>query len=75
MNLPNSFKLIVKTNQRKTEITFYDDSKKAFLMNVKEKPENNKANIAIISYLKKVTKKDYKIVKGKKSKEKVISLV
>ncbi len=41
---------------------------------IKEKPIDNKANVYLEKYLKKYFKKDVKVVKGLKSKKKVIEI-
>ena len=67
------FKVIVKTNSPKNEILGYDKERKAYKLNIKAKPEHNKANIEIIKFFSKLLKKKVKIIKGLKSKEKIIS--
>lgn len=66
------FKIIVKTGQPKTEILDFDKERNAYRMNIHAKPENNKANIEMISYLRKHLKKDIKILSGFTSREKLI---
>ena len=67
-----SFKIIVKPNSPKNKILSYDKNKQAYKVNIKAKPEDNKANIEIIKFFSKILKKRIKIVKGLKSKVKVI---
>ncbi|HLC55767.1 MAG TPA: DUF167 domain-containing protein [Candidatus Nanoarchaeia archaeon] len=64
-------KIKVKINQSKNNIEKKDDY---YLIKIKEKAENNKANIEIIKFLRKYFNKDVKIIKGLKSKEKLIRL-
>ena len=66
------FKIIVKPNSNKNEVVKFDKYKKAYRVNIKEKAEDNKANLEIIKFFSKLLKKKIKIVKGLKSKEKVI---
>jgi len=66
------FKIIVKPNSFKNEVLGYDCGKGAYRVAIKAKPENNKANIEIIRFFSKLLKKRVKIVKGLKSKEKII---
>ena len=66
------FKVIVKPNSAKNEIMKFDDNKKAYRVNIKEKAEDNKANIEIIKLFSKLLKKKVKIIKGLKSKEKIL---
>ena len=70
----NPFKIIVKPNASKNEIS-YDKERDAYRINIKAKPEQNKANIEIIKFLKKELKKDVRIIKGLKSKEKLIMVI
>jgi len=69
----NSLKIIAKPNSKKTEITGYDEEKKALKVNVKAPAEKNKANIEIIKYFSKLLKRKVKI-KGLSSKEKLLVL-
>jgi len=68
------FKIIVKPNASKNEVLGYDDVRKAYLVSIKAKPEQNKANIEIIKFFSKVLKKKVKIIKGLKGKEKTIKV-
>jgi len=68
------FKIIVKPNASKNEVLGYDDVRKAYLVSIKAKPEQNKANIEIIKFFSKVFKKKVKIIKGLKGKEKTIKV-
>lgn len=68
------FKVIAKTGQPRTEILEFDAARQAYRMNVHAKPEHNKANIEIISFLRKRLKKDVKIISGFASKEKIIKV-
>ena len=69
-----TIRLIVKANSKSTEIAGFDAERKAYRMNVKEKAEGNKANIAIIKFFSRKYGKRAKIVKGLTSREKVIRL-
>ncbi len=66
------FKIIVKPNSAKNEILKFDEGRKAYRVSIKEKAEDNKANIEIIKFFSKLLKKKVKIIKGLKSKEKVL---
>jgi len=68
------FKIIVKANSAKNEIVKFDYGRKAYRVNIKEKAEDNKANIEIIKFFSKLLKKKVKIIKGLKSKEKVLKV-
>jgi uncharacterized protein len=65
-------KVIVKPNSKKNEL-FYDEESKQYRINIKAKPENNKANIELIKFLSKRFGK-VKIVSGLTSKKKVIEI-
>ncbi|HLF53830.1 MAG TPA: DUF167 domain-containing protein [Candidatus Nanoarchaeia archaeon] len=69
-----SFKIIVKANAPRNEIVRFDDEKKAYIVNIKAKAEQNKANIEIIKFFSRLLKKDARIIKGLKSKEKILRL-
>ena len=62
----------VKANSKKQEIKKL--SKKNYLINLKQPPENNKANLELIKLLKKHLKEDIKIIKGHRSKNKVVKV-
>ena len=68
----NPFKIIVKANSSKNEILGYDKEREAYRVNIKAKAEANKANIEIIKFFSRLLKKRVRIVKGLKSKEKII---
>ncbi|MCK4521661.1 MAG: DUF167 domain-containing protein [Nanoarchaeota archaeon] len=65
-------KILVKPNSKKEDI-FFDKEKKAYVVSVKAKAENNKANIAVLKLMKKKFSKKFRIIKGLKSREKVLS--
>ena len=66
------FKVLVKPNSAKNEIVKFDKERKAYRVNIKEKAVDTKANIEIIKFFSKLLKKKVKIIKGLKSKEKVL---
>lgn len=68
----NSLKIIIKPNSKKNEILDYNKQKQALRVSIKAPPENNKANIEIIKFFSKLTKKQVKIIKGLTSKEKLL---
>lgn len=67
-----SIEIIVKTNKKKTMIVDFDYEKNAYIIEVSAQPENNKANIEIIKYFQRLTKKKVNILKGLTSKKKTI---
>ena len=66
------FKVIVKPNSRKNEILGYDEEKQAYIIGIKEKAEDNKANIELIKFLSKMLGRKARIKSGLKSREKII---
>ncbi len=62
----------VKAGARKNRIAGFDESKKALVVEVKERAEDNKANIEIIKFFSKLLKGKVRIKSGLTSKEKVI---
>lgn len=68
----NKIKIIAKPNSPKTEIISYDQEKDVLRLNVKAPAEENKANIEIIRFFKKLLKKNIRIISGLRSKEKII---
>ncbi|MBS3151596.1 DUF167 domain-containing protein [Candidatus Woesearchaeota archaeon] len=69
MNFP--IKVVVKPNSKKQRIEFLEDFCK---VDVKERAENNKANLAVIKILSKYFKKQVYIKSGLKSKIKIIDV-
>lgn len=68
------FKVIVKPNSRKNKIIGFDESKKAYIISIKEKAEDNKANIELIRFLSKVLGRKARIKSGLRSREKIIEI-
>ena len=75
LNSKSSFKIIVKPNSPKSEIKSYDKDKQAYRVNIKAHPEKGKANLEVIKFFSKLLKKEVKIIKGLKSKEKTIKVL
>lgn len=71
----NKFKIIVKTNARENRIECFDASRNAYIVHIRAKPEDNKANIEIIRFLSKRLKKKVRISSGLKSREKIIEIM
>lgn len=70
----NFFKIVVKTGSPKTEITGYDESRKAVKVNVHAPPVEGKANVEVIKFFSKLLKKKVEIKSGKTSKEKLLKI-
>jgi len=62
-------KIKVKPGSKKQEII--NDGKK-YLVYLKNRAEDGKANLELLKLLKKYFHKDIKIIKGKKSRDKII---
>ena len=67
-------KIIVKANSKKEEIE-YDDEKNIYIVYVKSQAKENKANMDIIKLISKFSGKPVKIIKGMKSKIKIINIL
>ncbi len=62
----------VKPGSKKQDINKIND--KEYSVNLKERAENNKANIELLKLLKKHFNAEVKIVKGAKNKNKVVRI-
>ena len=68
-------KVIVKPNKKATKIINFDENKQTYIIEVKGKPINNKVNLELIKFLsKKYKTTNIRIIKGLKSKEKIIEI-
>lgn len=67
-----TIKVKVKTKRPKTEIKKIEND--IYYINLKSAPEKGKANKELINFLSKHFKKRVQIIKGLKSKEKIIKL-
>ncbi len=74
MELEGKIKVIVKPNSAKNEILEYDEEKKAYKVAIKAAPEKGKANMELIKFFKKLTKKEVEIISGSRSRKKVLLL-
>lgn len=68
----NSLKIIVKPNSKKKEILGLNKEKQALKVAIKAEAQKGKANLEIIKFFNKLTKKQTKIIKGLASKEKLL---
>ncbi len=69
------FQVIIKTKSNSNKLVGFDKEKQAYLLNIKAVPEKGQANKEIIKFLSKLLKKQVRIVKGLKSKEKIIEVI
>lgn len=65
-------KVVVKPNSPKTEVVGWDENKKMLRIAVAAVPDKNKANTELLKFLRKETGKKCEIIKGLKSREKVV---
>ena len=70
----SSLKIIVKPNSGRNEIMGYDENKQALRVNIKAKPEANKANIEVIKFFTRLLKKKVTIILGLTGKEKILKI-
>ena len=68
----SKFKIIVKPNSKESKIEGFDKERNAYIISVKAKPENNKANIEIVKFLSRLLKKRISIASGLMSRGKII---
>ncbi len=64
--------IIVRPNSPKSQIRSWDDSRQALRIDIKAKPEDNKANIELIKFLTRKTGKKVSFVSGQTSKRKTL---
>ncbi|HLC61956.1 MAG TPA: DUF167 domain-containing protein [Candidatus Nanoarchaeia archaeon] len=70
----NKFKVIVKPNSKENKIIEFNNESNTYKIQIKAKPEDNKANIELIKFLSKELKKKVRITSGFKSKEKIVEI-
>jgi len=70
----NKLKVVLKPNSNEDEIIKYDGMKNALIISVKAPAVENRANLALIKLIKKKTKKRARIIKGLKSREKILEI-
>jgi uncharacterized protein (TIGR00251 family) len=68
------FNVLVKPNSRSSQYLGIDERQRHVIC-LKEKAEDNKANIALIKFFRKTFNLDVRIKLGLKSKEKVLEIV
>jgi len=70
----NKIKVLVKPNSSKNEIVGFDSSRKGYIVRVKAVPDKGKANAELVKFLSKELGKKVEIVKGLKSREKLLRI-
>ena len=69
-----TIKIYIKPNSKKNEFCGFDKDKGCFIFRIKAPAIDNKANIALIDYVKKDFKADCKLISGEKSKIKILAV-
>lgn len=72
INFCGSLEIIVKPNSSKNKVIGYDEERKAWRVEIKAPPEDNKANIEVIKFFSKLSKKKVRIISGMTSKNKIL---
>ncbi len=67
-------KVILKSNSPKNRIVKFDSERNAYRVEIKAPAQHNKANIELVKFLSRFLKKDVKLIKGFKSREKLIKI-
>ncbi|MBW2967847.1 DUF167 domain-containing protein [Candidatus Woesearchaeota archaeon] len=68
----NTLRIIAKPNSPKTEVIGYDEARQALRIAIAAVPDKDKANNALLKFLKKETGRACTIISGSKSREKTI---
>jgi uncharacterized protein (TIGR00251 family) len=71
----NSLTILVKPNSSKNGITGYDDARAAVKVNIKAPAEDNKANIEVVKFFRKLLGREIKILSGLKGKIKILKVI
>ena len=72
--LSGKVRILVKPNANKDELLGFDEEKQAWKVSIAAPPEDNKANIAVIKFFTRLTKKKVTIVTGRTSKQKILNI-
>ena len=67
--------VILKPNSKQNKIVEFDKEKNVYKIEVKALAHENKANLELIKFLSKSLKKKVRIIKGMKSREKVLEIL
>ncbi len=65
-------RILVKTNAPETKINVFDETKGVWRVDVAAPPVDNKANVEIVKFFSRLTKKQVRISSGLSSKEKIL---
>ena len=66
--------VILKPNSQKNRIVKFDSKRNAYRIDIKAPAQDNKANIQLVKFLSRALKKDVKIIKGFKNREKLVKV-
>lgn len=74
MDFPKSgkIKILVKTGAKETKINGFDDEREVWRVDVAARPLENEANVEIVKFFSRLTKKRVRIFSGLTSKEKIL---
>lgn len=74
MNFPKSgkVKILVKTGAIETKLKEFDVEKSVWRVDVAARPLENEANVEIVKFFSRLTKKQVRIFSGLTSKEKIL---
>ena len=82
MNTPKAFDIkekrfsvIIRANSNENKIERFDATRGAYIVSIKAKPIDNKANIELIKFLSKELKANVRLVSGLKSRKKIIEIM
>ncbi len=67
-------KVYIKPNSKNSEFCGFDYDKGCFIFRIKAPAIDNKANIALMNYVKKNFKANCKLISGEKSKIKILAV-
>nr|MCK4930120.1 YggU family protein [Nanoarchaeota archaeon] len=70
--IDNSLRIIVKPGKKQNYILGYDYERKALIVEIKARAQDNKANKEIVKFFSKLLKKRVKIKSGHTSKDKIL---
>lgn len=65
-------RILVKTDAKETKIREFDNARDVWRIDVAASPVENKANVEIVKFFSRLTKKQVRIASGLSSKEKVL---
>ena len=74
LRLGEVFTIIVKPDAPETKLLGFDADKNSYRIALKAPAEDNKANIELVKFLRKETGKQVKMLKGLRSRTKVVKI-